>query len=577
MNKTAMILALTIMSFAMFLPFTNFAQAQNYTIENVNHSVQLLYSGHMVITDTIQITGQPPENLLVAFPYRYGGNVLRTIAYDSNNKSLTTTSGLELQDHPGFYATSINLPAGTAQPITVIFILSNNLLTVIPTGYSLDFPAYPTFTTQANTCNVEITLPTDATNAVITKSDGNTNSTTYATTNLPAYGSFPANINFTTTLGSQQLIDITELNRQVNINPTGAVTCTDTYRVTSKSVGIITSLFINAPPNAKTVTAKDELGRTLSSVSIQTTGQTQIFNVTLILNLNPGHSTAILLDYTLPSIAPTQPGKFTLNFDLIPYINYYVNKATVTIQPPEGATITTPQLANLEPESSLKRDTYQESLSITRLGVTYIDSTLQPTDIAEVTYSYSPLWTAFRPTSWVWAAAVVGCVIAALWVRPRGKVSAPQIGVTIPKGAIEASPDQVVAFVEAFEERDHLLSELRSLEVRAQRGRIPRRRYRVQRTSLEQRLNVLDRQIANLKAVLSGSGGSLAGAIRELEAGEVEMREIELASKTLETRHVTGELPLEDFRREAEALERRKQKVEAKISGVLLRLRQEVR
>ena len=58
---------------------------------------------------------------------------------------------------------------------------------------------------------------------------------------------------------------------------------------------------------------------------------------------------------------------------------------------------------------------------------------------------------------------------------------------------------------------------------------------------------------------------------------EVDLNEIELSIKTMETRHEIGELPLEAYRKQLTDLERRKNKIENTISGLLLRLRGEAR
>ena len=174
----------------------------------------------------------------------------------------------------------------------------------------------------------------------------------------------------------------------------------------------------------------------------------------------------------------------------------------------------------------------------------------------------------------MWAIAIVGCVIGALWVRPKSKAPAQLV---VPKASANVTPKHIEQFIDAYEERDRLLSDLKSLEARAQKGRIPRRRYKVQRKTWEQRLATLEHEIRDLKAILSSAGGSLADFVRQLERAEVELSEVDLETKTLENRHATGEIPLDEYRKHLGDLEKRKKKAESSVSGVLLRLREEMR
>ena len=132
MTRSAVIVALTLIAMAVFMPFALSIQAANaqttgYTIQRVEHNVQVLYSGQVVINETIQLSGQMPSSFTLGLPYRYGSYLLKGTAVDSNNKVLPVTLGVQLQDKVGFYGASISLPAGTSNIFTVILILSNGI------------------------------------------------------------------------------------------------------------------------------------------------------------------------------------------------------------------------------------------------------------------------------------------------------------------------------------------------------------------------------------------------------------------------------------------------------------------
>jgi len=60
------------------------------------------------------------------------------------------------------------------------------------------------------------------------------------------------------------------------------------------------------------------------------------------------------------------------NLDLFPQVNYYVNEASVTITPPEGATIESPKLSEIGASDTLARNVFQDSLTVNRNGLTYL-------------------------------------------------------------------------------------------------------------------------------------------------------------------------------------------------------------
>ena len=100
------------------------------------------------------------------------------------------------------------------------FVLSSSLLTQQTTNaYTLNFPAYPSLTQNAAICNVTLTLPSTPQSITITKSDGKVNAESYVAQNLPAYTYSPASAAIEIYNGSIQQTDISQLNRQITIDP----------------------------------------------------------------------------------------------------------------------------------------------------------------------------------------------------------------------------------------------------------------------------------------------------------------------------------------------------------------------
>jgi DNA repair exonuclease SbcCD ATPase subunit len=173
----------------------------------------------------------------------------------------------------------------------------------------------------------------------------------------------------------------------------------------------------------------------------------------------------------------------------------------------------------------------------------------------------------------VWTLAVVGSIVVAFWRRPKPS----PLRIVVPKLPVGLSPDHVRAFTEAYEEKNRITSELKFLDIRAQKGKIPRRRYKVQRRTLEVRFDALSRNIAELKEIFRSAGGNYADLIRQLDVAEIELNEVETNIRSVEARHRRGELSLEEYKKFLADYQRRKEKAETAINGILLRLREEIR
>jgi len=543
------------------------AENSKYTIEQVNHTIEVMYNGYIFINDTIRITGQASNGFLIGFPYKYGSHVLRCIAYNATD-TFPVSLNVPLDDRIGFYGVKIDFPQGTPQVFTVGFVLSSNLLSFTQDHYILDFPAYPSLTNTAINCSVVIVLPEGAEDVIVAKSDGVVNASTYLKQNLPAFTYSSANVTFSLTGDEIQLFDIKELRREVRINGIGEVAGSDSYYITSKMPKKINTIEIILPPNASNPTAQDQFGRKMSK-PVLIDEKTNRYTVTFTLPLESYKSTRFSVKYSLPSeVYITQEGSRNFDFAcaLLQRVNYYIEKLSVTFVLPEGAKVSS-ENASVSGVYSITRDVFQEAVTIIRQGVFWLDSF----DI-KISYEYNPLWVSFRPTLWIWALAVAGCAIAVVWKRPRAPVP-----VTVPKVAVRLSPEHIKSFVTAYEEKRKIILDIKSLEARVRKGRIPRRRYKVRRKTLETRLNALSRNLSDLKEKLRAVGGRYRDLMRQLEVAETEINEVEANIESIEARHHRGELSLEAYRKLLADYKRRKEKAETTSDGILIRLREEIR
>jgi len=573
-KKTA--LAITMVTVAIMILVavssnTKTVQAQdtgNYIINHVNHEIEVLYNGYIFINDTMQITGQASDGFLMGFPYKYGSYILRCVAYNASD-IFPVTLNVPLENRVGFYGVEIDFPQETPQVFTVGFILSNNLLKQLnTTRYTLDFPAYPSLTKTAAICNVSITVQEGATYV-----SGTVDAFNYSKENLAEFTYSPANVTFSLTVGDEmQMFDVKELKSEVRISGTGEIEGSDSYYITSKSTASISSIEIILPPNASSSSAQDQFGRTMSQPTV-TDEKTNRYKITFASSLESYRSTRFTVKYRLPSNYTTQMGtnNFNVTFPLFRHVNYYIEWASVTFVLPEGARISSFETTLTGSAYNVARGVFQETLTIDRRDISYLENVLPLENVLRIVYEYNPLWLSFRSTLWMWALAIVGCTVAIVWKRPKApaRVSVPIVGMRL-------RPEYIKSFIDAHEEKKKIIFDIESLENRVRKGKIPRRRYKVQRKTLETRLSTLSRNLTEFKEKMRAAGGQYVELMQQLEIAETEINEVEANIKSIESRHSRGELSLEAHRKLLSDYQRRKERADTTINGILLRLREEI-
>ena len=144
------------------------------------------------------------------------------------------------------------------------------------------------------------------------------------------------------------------------------------------------------------------------------------------------------------------------------------------------------------------------------------------------------------------------------------------------KTATGISTERLEHFADTYEEKIKVTSEIKSLNYRARKGRIPRQRYKVQLRTLEVRLATLTKHVEDLKDLMRKAGGNYAELVRQLETAENTISEADSELNSIETRKNKGEISLEEYKKLQSDYQRRKEKAETSINGILLRLREEL-
>lgn len=535
------------------------ATSGNYIIETVNHEIDVMYNGYIFINDTIRINGTATNGFLIGFPYEYGRHVLRCTAYNSQ-EDFPVGLNVPLGNRSGFYSIRVDFPNETPETFSVVSVLSNDLLQRETQNVSrLDFPTYPSLAKNAGLCNVSIHLPEGSKFL-----NGTVNTLTYLQEDFNAFAYSPGNVTFSTPEDVIRKVDVERLEQEIQLSGMGQIEGADTYHLTNRETEEVEYFRIVLPENSSDPRAHDKLGR---SLNIATTQHDNKYDLFFRLPLDIEESTAFTVKYSLPKdVYVEQKNHLNLKFPAYLNVDYFIKQSAVTFVLPEGGKMLSFENVSTVTTHSATYNVFQEQLTIKKQNVFFMDSFS-----LEFTYGYNVLWLSLRPTLWIWALATVGCTIAVLWHRPKAPIP-----IGVPEAEIGISSEEIRSFLDTYERRRKIIPKLRSLETKAQKGKIPRRQYKVQRKTLETQLRTLSRKITDTQEKMQSAGGRYRDLVRRLEVAETEIAEVESNIRSIQVRHRRGELSLGAYRKLLSEYEQRKDKAQTTINEILITLREEI-
>lgn len=560
----------------------------DFQMDRVDHVIQIRDGGSVIINDTITLStrGKDPvqlQNFTLGFPFKYGFNLDYCFVYTTSNpdERLDVTFDVGL-GRIGYYGVNVmfpkpvNISDDESYTFTAVFVFSNLIslkiesypdpenpdVNITLTSSDLDFPIYPSLTQGASTCNVTVFLPDEF---YYDKSSHAFNGTEGQILNhlkspLEGFALEPAQLTFYS-VEPLVIIDASEIKRHVSLNEWGRIFVSDFYHLINKEVEDLSEVKLRLPQGAYNVRAWDESG----DLSLRSEKGTAYTNATITLRtaLKKYEAAKFTLDYRLPwENYVSQPNwrNFNLAFTFFEHFNWTIRKLAVTITLPEGASFQFSEPANSQ---SIKKSGIQETITFNFSNVT----PFHDLDFV-LTYEYVIFWASFYPTLWVGLLVTAVCVIAFLW---RAAPKPPSVPV------IPVSPKALRSFVDTYERKTSAIGELEMLEQQVRKRKISRRLYKVRKKALEGRLSVLSKDLTDLKEELRKAGSRYANMIRQIEVAETELEETTAAIRRIELRYRRREISKGTYSKLLEEYNRRKERAETTIDGVLLRLREEIR
>jgi len=558
-------------------------------VDQISHTIKIQEGALVIINDTLKLSPKTGENTVslqnfsLGFPFQYGFNLDYSFAYEASNPD--TRFEVELDTglgRLGFFGANVvfpepvNIGNGKSYNLTIIFVFSNLVSSETATLLKVDFPMYPSLTQNASACNVMIILPPEAnfTDSTFQEKELDFNITTidysqfleHAKSPLESFEYEPAWLSFNMSALSFPIIEFNEIKREIKLDQWGGVHLSDSYHITNKAFDI-TSVTISLPPGVSfnpETGARDEFGSFPKKPLVQEGNMTTPTNVTVQLRdtLTKDEEVKFTVTYSLPwkkYVNQDNGRDYDLIFTFFEQFDWTIRELTVTMTLPKGAGF---QSSNPLNPYSIEKSVFQETVTFAFFNVTpFHDLNFN------LEYRYSVFWASFYPTLWMGVLVIVASAIAFLWRAPKPP--------TVPM--VPVPPEDLRSFIEAYERKTSILSELESMEKRLRKGRIPRRRYKVRKRMLEGRLSSLSRDLSDLRGKIRAAGPKYANIMRQIEVAETMLEGVEKDIRRVEARYRRGEISKGAYGRLLEEYHRRMDRAKTTIDGVLLRLREEIR
>lgn len=537
---------------------------------------QVYVGGLVVVDDAITIKNNstsPLSNLIIGFPASYSSNLVVSrwknsslilpVAIGPKNERLNVQLNVSMEK-PGFYGINVGFP----QPIPVNqeynFTLTSAFSKLIifqdETTYKLIMPIYPALAQNAGLYNVSVVFPTlssvdegNYTRAVI---DGKPAAT--RTGYIKAYSNETLSVQFTN--ANMQLWECPWATRNIAIDPWGAIHIADTYYIKNIHKSPANRIDLQLAKGFSNATTSDVSGALSQHVALAK-GVSGIADVIFRMPIRSNESYMFTVNYAGSAsvcIKQLDWEHYSMGYEMFSGATFAINRLSISISLPEGAEYE----SSAFPQATVTKTGSQQTLIYELANAAPITQDMS----FKVKYRYNLFFAASRP---IILFGIIIALVSGILVMRSG-MEPSEIAPTVPINIVKS-------FVEAYDEKTSLQAELESLKGRLEAGKIKRHEYKWRAKDIHQRLNVLNRDLEDLKDKMKSAGGSYADAVNKIEIAEAELEPIKRDLEQIEFQYRLNRISRETYEMMRAGFEKRREKAKAIIDEVTINLREELR
>ncbi len=353
---------------------------------------------------------------------------------------------------------------------------------------------------------------------------------------------------------------IDEWKREVRIDAFGGVTLVDRCLITNNANESVNEVTFFIPANATSISVQNVYGA-ISKTSVTISNYETHVKVRVYLSdaLYPQKKLRLLVSYTLPSsIYIQQKGwqDYVLTINLSKPDDWFVKRLTVTVYLPEGAEYQESSLTPL-----VQRSSFSTIVEFTKNNITQIE---EPTIMLR--YQFFILWSIFRPALWIGFATVIFLITS--YTRKTTTPSHKAVITTV------LSSDLLRKFLNKYDEKRRLQFELEKINNLVKKGKISRRNYRMRRSSIDDRMLSIQKELTEIGEKIVTAGGEFSEQMKRLKTAETEIETLKKDIERIDARFLRKEISAEEHQKMLNEYRRLNERAENAIEEAILRLRE---
>lgn len=514
-----------------------------FCIPGLNYSRRIRVFEHGLILMEDRLLGVGDVAVLnLSFPRRLLENLL-DLEVKADLKPPPKVEVIHLSENESYIRIS-EISPGT-EALTLTFIFGSDAMPYGRGLFNLTVPVYPGINLPVDALNFSLYIPGTSSFKERPEGYGEGYNGSHRWLKLSETGLELGAIRFlNVSISGLKPFRVERFRRVVSISEFGEVVVEDFYTILSTSESAISRIDFQLPANASEHGAKDGFGGLETYVSREYPGK---LTVEPRFRLQTGDRYSFTVFYKLPALAVDHSllkHRHSLNLDTWLLLPMVVEEFNLTIRLPEHSTLlkASPGNYTVAEDNSLSwilKDDDAPALSPVRAPPSFT-----------VHYNYNVLWASLKPV--LWSSLVIALTVAAYYVRKFRAVTV----------AVEAKPEvkpvfveEVLRFVEAYEEKLDLRRELYRLDEQRRVGRISRSEYRTRSSRLRRRLTEVDKLMERYRSAVEKAG--YQDELRAIEEAETDISISEVGLRELRNRYRAGRVSREVYRRlSAEYLKR---------------------
>ncbi|MCW4033316.1 MAG: hypothetical protein NWF08_08025 [Candidatus Bathyarchaeota archaeon] len=253
-------------------------------------------------------------------------------------------------------------------------------------------------------------------------------------------------------------------------------------------------------------------------------------------------------------------GRCKFSILMIPVEDYIVDEYNIVLDFPEGTSF-----ENIDPDGYAFVNSSRSSKTV----IAYNYDNVIPLDHfseIEIIYKYVPFWASIKPLFIL--LMIMGLVVISLVALTLKKPAKP---------ALKIPMEKIRKYVDLQDEKNESRHQLEKQDEELIRGRISRREHQRRKKTIGIRISELNRNMMPLKNELRKADNRYAEVIRNIEKSESEIEALRMNRFQLRGQYRSGRIIKDAYESLISDIDRRINKAEETLEGLLITLREEAR